>query len=266
MRRVVDKAVFVHFSKAAGRFINYYLTEHVFRSRTVCLAEQNYKLFNSWHKGIGLQRDWNERELKQLANNRHPLQSPSPEQIRSHHALWRHDYLARQYVHNHNNNWSRSSLREFKRNGWFSFMFLRDPAELLCSLWTWASMAVAEGADPGTVLTPVWLIDQPLDGFIRTILCDRQFDHLYALPGYVEEIDYVAEFTEDNFRHVLQSCFDHEFQPQLVEEGSRFPSGNPGYAQYRSRGQISDTVHMLLQNSPLVQSVRDRLSCSARLD
>ncbi len=259
MGRMAEKVVFVHFAKTAGRYVNYYLTEHVFRSSTLDLAEQNYKLYNSWFRGIGLQRDWNDRELIQLANNRHPLQSPTPEQIRIHHARWRHNYLDRQYVHNHNYTWSRRSLREFRHNGWFSFMFLRDPPELLCSLWTWAKKAIADGAAPATVLNPVWLIDRSLNEFVEIIITDRQFDYLYALPDYVDEIDHVTEFTDGNFRGFLWEYFDHEYQPQAVDEGRHFASGNPGYSAYRSRGEISDEVHQLLQENALVQSVRKRM-------
>lgn len=257
MTCVVDKVAFIHFAKAAGRYVNHYLINRVFYADSREPAEHKYKSYNSWR--IGLRRDWTDEELFQLAANRHPMQRPTLDQVRAHHKRWGHDYLAKQYVHNHHHNWCVRTLDAFKRNGWFTFMFLRDPAEVLCSLWSWANQSVRDGADPAVVLRPEWLIWRSLDEFIQVFISDPRLSRFYALPDYVDEIDFVTQFTEENFHRFLDLYFDHEYRPSGAEDDDSFRSANPGYAAYRSRGDISDTTHDLLENSALVRAVRARL-------
>jgi len=259
----VAKVAFIHFGKAAGRYVHRYLSSQVFRNPEGDLARQEYKEYNSWQRPFLLSRDWFETELLQLANNRFPGQLPTPEQVRIHHGLWSHDYLARQYVHNHHYSWSRASVCEFRRNGWFTFMFIREPADLLCSLWTWSRKMVAAGVNPDRVLQPTRLIGMPLDGFLQEVIGNADYNRFYALPDYVEEIDYVAEFTEENFRRLLSERFEHDYRTGSNLQRYRRPSGNPGYAAYRNRGDISDRTHSLIERNAAVQRVREHLGVAA---
>ncbi len=93
---MADKIAFIHYAKAAGRYVDYYLQNNVFENVSDNLAQQDVKVFNSWSVPFSLGRDWNEKELLQLAANRHPTQSPTPAEVMDHHQLWRHDYLAHQ--------------------------------------------------------------------------------------------------------------------------------------------------------------------------
>jgi hypothetical protein len=259
MSRTADKVAFIHSAKAAGRYIDYHLCSRVFDNAGSDISEQEFKTFNSWQPPYLLGRDWTERELLQLANNCFAQQYPTPAQVRAHHRRWTHDYLAKQYVHNHHHGWSGNSVAEFRRNGWFTFMFIREPAEQLCSLWTWTRRELAAGADPGRLLRPERLAQLPLDAFVREIIGTPELKPFYALPDYVDNIEYVAEFTEDNFRRLLRDRFRHVCRPELDHETHRHASGNPGYAIYRSRGWIADETHAMIEDDPEVQRIRRRL-------
>ena len=257
----IDKLAFIHFAKAAGRYIGHYLCTQIFGNSASDLAEQEYKVFNSWERPYLLDRDWTETELLQLANNRFPEQSATPAQIKAHHRLWKHNYLDKQYVHNHHYSWCERTVREFRRNGWFTFMFIRDPAELLCSLWTWARKARAAGTDPRYIIQPTRLIEMELDAFIKEIISCPELRQFYALPDYVDEIDHVAEFTEDNFRLFVKTVEPgHQYGSEQIVFSHRHASGNPGYGGYRRRGLISDETHELLRDTPEVQRVRELIA------
>ncbi|MCW8930260.1 MAG: hypothetical protein OQL19_08500 [Gammaproteobacteria bacterium] len=254
---MVQKVAFIHYAKAAGRFIDYYLKNHVFENKNDNITEQQFKTFNSWISPFYLKRDWNEEELLQLANNRYSAQYPTPDQIRTHYQYYSHDYLSKQYVHNHHHNWTLKSIQSFRRNGWFTFMFIREPSDLLCSLWTWAQNSSLENKKPEAVIQPVWLIDLSLDQFIQEIIGRPEFKVFYALPDYVNEIDYVAEFTEENFRQFLLENFQHEYKPEITGQEFRFSSKNPGYEAYKSQGLISDETDKMINNNVEVQRVRE---------
>ncbi len=254
------KIAFIHNAKVAGRYIDYYLRSHIFENKEKKLTEQQYKVFNSWGKPFFLGRDWTESELLQLANNRFSMQQPTPEQVKDHHQHWTHNYLDKQYVHEHDYSWTEKSIRQFRSNGWFTFMFIREPAEKLCSYWTWAREMVADGSDPEKIIRPARLVDLSLDAFFRETLGTPGFPSLYALPDYTDDIEYVAEFTKENFSRFLRDQFNHDYRPELVPQQKRFASSNPGYAVYRNQGLISDTTHDLLQKHPEIQKIRKRLS------
>jgi hypothetical protein len=257
MNGTKKKIAFVHFAKAAGRYINHYLCSRIFGNGNNDLAKQKYKIFNSWQAPFSLHRDWTEPELIQIAGNRFPAQYPTPAQVRMHHARWDHDYLDCQYVHNHQFTWTGKAIQHFRRHGWFIFMFIRDPAELLCSIWTWIRET---GTKSPALIEPARLAELGLDSFLREMVTNPECHGSYGLPSYADQLDYLAEFTEDNFGRFLLDHFDHRYQPQRLNTHYRFASGNPGYTVYRSRGLISDETHELLNQDIDVRRVRERLS------
>lgn len=256
------KTAFIHFGKVAGRYINAYLNNAVFESTSTNLAVQKVKIYNSWTTPFLLGRDWNEKELMQLAANRHPHQYPTPDEVRLHHQHWSHNYLDRQYVHNHQHGWSRATVSQFRKQGWFTFMFIREPRDLLCSLWTWLQKS---NFDHHLKIQPESLASKPLDDFIQEILTRPGLAGFYALPDYTDQIDYVAEFNMDNFIRFLKKYFNHTYHPQKEKKSWRFASKNPGYAVYREQGLISDRTHQLFDESIEVLRVRELInSCMKR--
>ena len=256
---VVEKIAFIHFSKVAGRYIDSYLRQRVFKNNSNNLAEQQVKIFNSWAIPLALGRDWTEEELLQLAANRHSEQCPTPDEIRIHHSLWSHDYISRQYVHNHHCNWSTTTVQKFRENGWLTFMFIREPSELLCSLWTWIRSNAEKNPDALPLIKPEWLAVLSLDEFIKEILKDDNFSVFYGLPDYVDKVEYVSEYTEDNFKEFLLDHFDHNYQPERLGTKHRYASGNPGYAAYIEQGLISEDTQVLLNENKEVRRIRELL-------
>ena len=226
----MSKLAFIHYGKAAGVYVNLYM-------KHLCVPEYNFQV--SWFDG--LKRDWGEDELLDILKK--------PEE--------------RIYVHNHHINWSLKTVFTAKENGWFTFTFLRNPRELLCSLYYWIQKVRKEkGVSPVGVKTfggvsPEYAesIKQrkldlgnaefdSLDVFIRKMIEVKNLRRLWTIPSYVQELDYVAEFTENNFSNFTSVFFSHEH----ISQPPKNVSGNKGYDHYREKKMISDETDILLRS------------------
>ncbi len=247
---VCEKIAFIHYAKSAGRFINKYLVERVLdRLVPFAIEQQGYKIFNSWEKSFSLERDWTEEELFDFAIDRSPYQLPDEEQLDIHSQLWEHGYLDRQFVHNHHTGWTRQSVQEFNRNGWLTFSFLRDPIELLCSLYWWAQEEVRAGTDPDLVLQPTHLLSLSLNDFLLGITkCEESTEQFYKLPDYMSDVKFVAEFSYENFAYFLSKFFDHEIDSEFIDTSKQYKSANKGVEHYLSSGQIDKRTIEELSN------------------
>ena len=246
-----EKVAFVHFAKSAGRFVNNYMVNHVCNGNFAKIARQGTKYFNSYSGPFHLGRDWKETELFEFAIDRSPHQIPSEQDYKLHSQHWQHGYLDRQFIHNHQYGWTPRAIHEFKRNGWFIFTFLRDPAELICSLYWWSQDQVLRGVDPNIVFKPVELLYLSLDEFMAKLLTGHiGLRRYFALPEFVDQIDYVAEFTEENFRAFLLTHFDHQYQADTNNQRERWRSTNKGIDHYVSTGEIRpQTIELLKENA-----------------
>ncbi len=106
------KLAFIHFGKCAGSYVNYYLRAHVV---------PNIEHYNSWwdfgaNNERNLERDWTKEELLDIAitNTDTGL------------------------AHNHQIGWCVETVKAFRNNGWLTFMFIRNPKDVLCSLYFWS--------------------------------------------------------------------------------------------------------------------------------
>lgn len=212
------KAVFVHYGKAGGVYVNNYLRAYLMKGA---------REINSWNcKGENLKRDWSEEELLSFIDQE------------SFQSTW---------VHNHHINWTKKAIQKYNEKDWFTFTFIRKPEEILCSLWNYIR-AGEKGHDAFGVLYDISL--KSLDEFIGTLLClDDSYvnmKNLWVLPDYIDELDYVAEMNDKNFGHFCEKYFGHDYIPQR----RRNESANKGYQFYRDSGEISDKTHEKLMIHP----------------
>ena len=256
-----QKIAFIHYGKVAGRFINNYLNHNILGSPTEPIERQNYKKLNSWNMQFSLGRDWTDGELFEIAIDRSDYQLPNPGQLKVHNSLWNHGYLDRQFVHNHHINWTLNSVREFNRNGWLTFMFLKDPVELLLSLYFWGRDSIVSGAISAQIFEPAYLLDLTLDEFLVEIVkCDNNTRRIYNLPDYIREVSHVAKFSTENFTLFLDKQFEHEFSEDRVDAKWRYPSSNKGIDHYLASGEISHKTIDYLSSVDEIAEFREFLS------
>lgn len=214
------KVMFIHFGKAAGVYVNRHL-------KRTCMKP--FTKYFSWHDNLNpfkiFDRDWSHDELMDIAKTAE-------------------DYS---FLTQHHINLTADEVREFKNNGWFIFTFLRRPEELLCSLFHWSKDTGVE-IRGGDFPEP-----ETLEEMFDLSLQDVPFADLWRLPKYIDELDYVSEFTDEKFSKFLLDYFGIVFEPQ--ERANT--SSNKGFVHYRETGDICDrTAWRLLKHPEYERALR----------
>jgi len=243
------KLAFIHFGKCAGSYVNYYLRAHVV---------PNVEHYNSWWDFGGknkrnLERDWTKEELLDIAT------------ADTHTG----------FAHNHQIGWCAETIKAFKDNGWLTFMFVRDPRDILCSLYFWSQRQYRRwkpeelhGGLRGPLKNEVVKMsgqDDPskvsMDTFIKFLIADEEARHLWILPDYTNEIEYVAEFNDKNFGNFLSKYFGHNYTPQ--EKKNTSPS--KGYKHYCEVGEIPKETQQLINSNPEFKAYSKYLNIQNKL-
>ena len=229
------KLAFIHYGKAAGVYIQHYIREQVF---------PRIKHFNSWwdfnyKNKRALTRDWTEKELLEIA------EADVEEAL----------------THNHHINWTKESVKKFNDHGWLTFMFIRNPKDIMCSLYFWAQgqwdrweredKSALDLREPlKQELIHISGQDNPhnvkLDDFIRGMLSGKGAQRLWGLPDYVDDIQHVAKFSNQNFKSFLLNNFQHLYIPLKKLNTSK----SEGYRTYLERGEISEETNNMLEGHP----------------
>lgn len=228
-----DKLAFIHFGKAGGNYVNSYLHQIL-----------KFGKINSWHRNSiilcesgNFNRDWTEEELLNFVNLR--FEKPV-------------------YVHNHHNNWSHKTVNKYNDNGWFTFMFIRDPRDVICSLYFFAHKLIKEckatplGSD-GTLAghLPQNSFETPdvtkltLDEFVRAVTTNPKLRIFWKLPAYVKLIQYVQEMNDSNFGAFCSEVLNHAYTPREHLNVTE----NRGYNFYLSSGRIDKSTDTILTNT-----------------
>tara|TARA_A100001201_G_scaffold116354_1_gene100001 strand:+ start:3843 stop:4580 length:738 start_codon:yes stop_codon:yes gene_type:complete len=233
-----NRIAFVHFGKCAGKYVNSYLKKYV---------APMLRNMNSWHNdnplGKNLKRDWTEEELILIAQTG-PLKDSNG-----------YTYL----VHNHQNNWSNKAIEEFKKNNWLTFTFLRDPKDLICSLYFYSKRilnqhgvtaiganGVLAGYQSENAFEALNVDVLTLDSFFSKMITDENQHIFWKLPSYIDQLDYVAQFNDENFASFLLKNFSHIYTPTEKLNTSE----NKGFKFYYDKGLISTKAKNLIESHP----------------
>jgi len=233
-----NKVAFVHFGKCGGSYMKAYMGKNF-------LKPLKYTIFDSWFmagKERSLGRDWTEEELINFFNS-------GDERV---------------FVHNHHFSWSKKTIRYANDKGFLTFMFVRNPKDVLCSLYWWAKDRIAAGkqnplhdpdgkefqqAEGFDSAFSSKVLDISLDEFVRTFIDIKNKEgagKLWNLPDFVDDIEYVAELNEKNISYFFNKYFGHFYQPMPRLNTSQ----NKGYKYYLNNGDISEETNKLIDNHP----------------
>ena len=202
---IPKRQAFIHFGKCAGQYTENYICRFILRPE--------YKLFNSWWSERGKQeskhikkRDYTDKELRDIVKN-----------------INKDDLV---HVHNQHINWKTDTVKYFKENNFFTYTFLRDPKDLLCSLMFWSN-------EKGVQLTD---LENPktLNEMFEQALHNEGMHRLWQLPVFTDILDSVMMFSHKNFAKFLYKIYGHHY----TEKEKKNTSENKGFDFYYQNGDI----------------------------
>ena len=208
------KIAFVHFGKCGGVFLSVCIQRLV--------ARKKYAIHNSWSPP-NMGRDWTPTELREFLTNQAP----------------------RQFVHNHHISWPDDVVGEYLAQGWFVFMFIRHPADLISSLYFWGRMKSRAGANPfeGAGVDPDKMA---VEDFFQHALTATGFRRLWTLPAFTDKLSFVDEMSGENFERFATVYLGHPGGGVGLGQIPQNASDNPGFRALVASGAVSlKTVNAL---------------------
>jgi hypothetical protein len=205
---IKSKILFIHKPKTAGVYVSNY-----FHSAMDCDLPLIY--LDGWSYN---NRDWNSVEIAKITN------------------LDLVDCLS-VVVHQHLNKLSEEQFYAFKDQGWFSFLFMREPEEIITS---WYFFLNDMDETTPSYDSPSWKAAQSLslDKFVQHLI---EYDEVWSVKPFWEDIDWLGLPQDDHFEELFKVI------GLPYEKAKRNnTSSNRGYYTYRESGEISDQTHELL--------------------
>ena len=225
---VHQKVAFIHIQKCAGTYVDAALR--------AILIPQGFRYFNPWYmtraqisswgrdrgseeslSKAHYRRDWNHTELGRIIEEKGPL-----------------------YIHNHSKNWAQIHFKRMQELEYFTFCFLREPLDLMCSMYFFLLEKSGESSDPAWgfppgkegPIHPMGMADG-LNDFIERYTYN--LDTL--LPPFISEISFVKLFNQNNLQILLSRHFDVHDAIMLPKINT---SSNRGSSHYVNENFISD--------------------------
>lgn len=215
---------FLHFPKCGGTFVAKYLRKQILQGKYTCNDPQSNV---PWH-------DYSFEELIDINSKERQF-------------VWTHLVSPCTYMietFGHDSTVAKKTFDFFKENGWFTFGFVRDPRDALCSMYFY-------GQDNINNPDFKWAKQETLEEFII-----NWHYKPFKIPDYWQEFDFISEFSEFAFSHFLRKYFGHKLSAKMSQSTFKNSSSNKGYDYYCSAGQISDRTQAILDESENMMKFR----------
>ncbi len=244
-------AFFVHFGKAAGSYVNVYIFRKIFLDEDF-LTKYIPAYYNNWWSRSDLK---DESYKKYLFTANEERRDFFKEELKDISAL--KDERVK-FCQCHHNNVDSEIINFFKKNDWYTFTFLRNPKDLICSLYFFSKKTFKKsgysalgplGSLSGNQLLKLDFVepdqDHPsLDTFINRLLDNKVYHIFWALPEYLKELDFVKEFNDKNFSSLTDKLYGH-WHDKIPKKNT---TCNLGYEFYLKNGYISEETNRKLVN------------------
>ena len=240
------KLAFLHMAKCGGTYVRTYLHNTVIAPFIDHVPEGK-----------------NERENPHLEFNPNQISEVIDEVDKT-------DLTETQWMRFHQNSVDLKTIKKLNDFGWETFTFLRDPRDLICSLYFFCRRKVCNGSRTSRtnflVMAPwsgiaghkddsEWDINDidtrkmSLNDFFIEVIKNEKLHIFWKLPEYIESVKYIDEMSHDNLGKFINKVIDpgHIYRPISVGKNS---SDNTGYEFYCSNGDISKEAQRLIDGHP----------------
>jgi hypothetical protein len=239
------KYAFVHMAKCGGSYVEAYLTN-------VVLAP-----FIDHNQILQPHVEFNTEQISEIVDEAN-----------------RRDLTENQWIRFHQNSVDLKTIEKLNDSGWETFTFLRDPRDLICSLYFFSSRKTAKTTiTNGEVSYTNFLAMSPSSGiaghgnsgewdindidvrklslndFIINIVENEKLHVYWKIPEYIEAVKYIDEMSHDNLGKFINKAIDpdHIYSPIPIGKNS---SANKGYKFYCNNGDISKEAQRLIEDHP----------------
>ena len=232
---------FVHFGKAGGQYVSKYILRNFGKGHVA---------LNSFT--AGLNRDWSKAELEVIASKVFHKEN---------------NY----FVTNHHLNFGPRLIQIFNDFGWGTFCFVRDPRDVIVSLYFYGKKLIKQGKDcagspchPAGVLAghlpkdsylPPDVMKISLNEFCHQMIKRPELNRFWFIPEWLSGVDFIAPINDSNLSRFFGEKFDHEYKPSKRVN----VSGSKGYAAYCKNGEISKEVSEEINGNARIQTCLNRI-------
>ena len=175
-----------------------------------------------------------------------------------------------QWMRFHQNSVDLEVVEKLNDFGWETFTFLRDPRDIISSLYFFSKRRISKEEDgekigytnflamapwsgiAGHQESDQWELDKvdvrkvSLNDFAKELIENEKLHIFWQVPEYIDSIKHVDKMNHENLGKFINKVIDpqHVYAPMPIGEN---PSNNKGFKHYVNTGEISKEVVDLVE-------------------
>ena len=184
-----------------------------------------------------------------------------------------------QWIRFHQNSVDSEVIEKLNNFGWETFTFLRDPRDIICSLYFFSSRKIKASEEDGGInflaMAPwsgiaghqkpeMWDLDKvdvrkvSLNDFVIELITNEKLHIFWQIPEYINSIKHVNKMSHENLGRFINEVIDpeHIYSPMPIGEN---PSSNQGFEHYVGTGEISKEAVGLIEECQKIKDYNEWL-------
>ena len=260
--RDYKKYAFVHMAKCGGTYVKTYLHSVILNPCKGHIPEGKHKdsRFGSPHL------EFRAEQISKLVDEVDKV-----------------DLTENQWIRFHQNSANSEVIKKLNDFGWETFTFLRDPRDIICSLYffasrkhksvhkskadkvvtnhlamaPWSGIAGHQGIDE-------WDFDKvdvhkvSLNDFVKELINNEKLHIFWQLPEYIDSVKHVDKMSHENLGKFINKVIDpeHIYMPMPIGKND---SDNKGFKHHVNSGEISKEVADLVESCEKIKRYNEWL-------
>lgn len=192
------------------------------------------------------------------------------------------DLTENQWIRFHQNSVDSEVIEKLNNFGWETFTFLRDPRDIICSLYFFSGREITReenrekiGNNNFLAMAPwsgiaghqeagEWELDKvdvnkvSLNDFVKELIENEKLHVFWQLPAYIDSVKHVDKMSHENLGKFINKVIDpeHVYMPMPIGENA---SSNKGFKHHVGSGEISKEVVDLVESCEKIKRYNEWL-------